>query len=351
MLSEARLRFLGGSQNHSSHRSCNHESPGRPVFTGMNKLAAHDINSFRTAQELSSSEPAQLKRTIADLEARIMEQDSLIAQQNEGILSLSQELQQKEDELRAVKKMGGKPDQGLYDIPEGFEHFLEKERLEKANKKMEALIDEFEDGFWTLFSEQRQGLEGCLKALEQLPSTPETKSLYVRVKKEWQAIEAAKKRGIISPVNALRQLADLERATVTFILGRPRLSLTTVETWRAEVLREAFVTDRKLKQLTTNDSIRIISAKEERKIYREQGLRAMRRAASLFPDKVNFEKRGKAARLIKIEEGFSANLAHRCMITVCYIIYACHSLLQSSGELPEGVVCTLGGIFRDTMAF
>ena len=195
MLSEACLRFLGGSQNHSTHRSCIHESRDGLEFSGMNKLAAHDINSFRTAQELSSSEPAQLKRTIAELEARIMEQDSLIAQQNEGILSLSQELQQKKDELHAIKKMGGKPDQGLYDIPEGFEHFLEKERLEKANKKMEALIDEFEDGFWTLFSEQRQGLDECLKALEQLPSTPETKSLYAHVKKEWQAIEAAKKTG------------------------------------------------------------------------------------------------------------------------------------------------------------
>ena len=173
----------------------------------MNKLAAHNINSFRTAQELSSSEPAKLKRTIAELEARISMQDILIAQQNEDILSQSQELQQKKDELHAIKKMGGKPDQEHYDIPEGFENFLEKERLEKANKKMEALIDEFEDGFWTLLSERRQGLDECLKALEQLPSTPETKSLYAHVKKEWQAIEAAKKRGIISPVNALRQLA------------------------------------------------------------------------------------------------------------------------------------------------
>jgi len=221
----------------------------------------------------------------------------------------------------------------------------------KANKKMEALIEEFQDGFWTLFSEQRQGLDECLKALEQLPAAPESKSLYAHVKKEWQAIEMAKKRNIITPVNALRQLADLERSVVTFILGRPRLSLTTVETWRAEILMEAFVTDRKLKQLTTNDSIRIISAKEERKIYREQGLRAMRRAASLFPDKIKFEKKGKAARITKINEGFGTNLAHRCMITVCYMICYCHSLLQSFDELPEGLVCTIGGIFRDTMTF
>ena len=214
---------------------------------------------------------------------------------------------------------------------------------------MEALIEEFEEGFWTLFTDQRQGLEECLKALGQLPATPETKSLYARVKKEWQAIEAAKKRGTISPVNALRQLADLERAVVTFILGRPKLSLTTVETWRAEVLQEAFVTDSKLKSLSTNDSIRIISTREEKKIFREQGLRAMRRAASLFPDKIKFEKKGKAARIIKTGEGL--NLAHRYIITVCYMICLCNSLLQSFGELPDGVVCTLGGIFRDTMAF
>jgi hypothetical protein len=313
----------------------------------MNQIVVPDINSFRTAQELSSSEPAQLKRTIAELETRIMEQDSLIAQQNEGIENLAHRIKQRELELIDIKKTRSKTSQGLDNALEGFE----MEKLEKSNKKMEALIDEFQDGFWTLFSEQRQGLEECLRSLELLPATPETKSLYAHVKKEWQAIEAAKKRNIITPVNALRQLADLERSVVTFILGRPRLSLTTVETWRAEVLMEAFVTDRKLKQLTTNDSIRIISAKEERKIYREQGLRAMRRATSLFPDKVKFEKKGKAARIIKINERFGTNLAQRCIITVCYMICYCYSLLQSFDELPEGLVCTLGGIFRDTMTF
>ena len=317
----------------------------------MNKLAAQDINAFRTAQELSSSEPAQLKRIIAELEARVQEQDILIAQQNEGYLSLAQRLQQKKDELHAIKTIRSKPDQGLFDIPEGFKQSLEKEKLERANKNMEALIEEFEEGFWTLFSGQRHGLEECLKALEQLPATPETKGLYARVKKEWQAIEAAKKRNIITPVNALRQLADLERAVVSFVLDRPKLSLTTAEVFRAEVLREAFVTDSKLKSLSTNDSIRTISAKEEKKVYREQALRAMRRAASLFPDMIKFEKRAKAARIIKIGEGLGANLALRCMITVCYMIYACNSLLQSFDELPEEAICTLGGIFRDIMAF
>jgi uncharacterized coiled-coil protein SlyX len=351
LLSEACCESLGGSQNHNAVRSCNHESRNWLGFTGMNKVAAHNINSFRTAQELSSNKPAHLKRTIAELEARIMEQDSLIAQQNGGIENLAHRLKQRELELIDIKKMRDKPGQGPNNTPDDFNHYLEKTKLEKANQNMEALIQEFEEGFWTLFSEQRQGLEECLKALGQLPATPETKSLYARVKTEWKAIDAAKKRGIISPVNALRQLGDLERAVVTFILSRPKLSLTTVETWRAEVLQEAFVTDSKLKSLSTNDSIRIISTREEKKIYREQGLRAMRRAASLFPDMIKFEKKGKAARIIKIGEARGTNLAHRCMITVCYAICYCHSLLQSFGELPYGGFCTLGGIFRDTMAF
>ena len=102
---------------------------------------------------------------------------------------------------------------------------LEQEKLARANRSMEALIEDFQEGFWTLFSEQRQGLEECLAALEQLPATAETKRLYSRVKRQWKAIETAKKRNTITPVNALRQLADLERGVVTFILGRPKPAL------------------------------------------------------------------------------------------------------------------------------
>ena len=319
----------------------------------MNKLALHNINAFRTAQELSSSEPAQLKRTIEELEARIMEQDGLIAQQNEELQNLARGLEEREHELEEIERAGSKKGAGpaRSSSPESILQSLEKERLEKANRDMEALIEDFREGFWTLFSEQRQGLEECLAALEQLPATAETRSLYTRVKRQWKAIEAAKKRNTITPVNALRQLADLERGVVTFILGRPKLTLTTVETFRAGVLLEAFETDRRLKSLSTNESMRSISAKEERKIYREQALRAMRRAASLFPDKVRFEKKGRAARLIRAGEEPGRNAALRCIITVCYIHCYCHNLLQSFGEQPEEVICTLGGIFREIFAF
>ena len=296
----------------------------------MIKLVRQDINSFRTAQELSSSEPAQLRRTIAELEDRIREQDALIAQQNDGLEDLAQKLSQREGELHDIQMIRSKSDHGLYDNLDSLRYFAEKERLEKANRKMEALIEEFEEGFWTLFSEQRQGLEECLKALEQLPATAETNSLYARVKKEWQAIESAKKRNIITPVNALRQLADLERSVVTFILGRPKLTLTTIETFRAGVLLEAFVTDPKLKSLSTSDSLRTISAREERKIYREQALRAMRRAACMFPDKIKFEKRGKAARIVKAEADSKVNWACRCIITICYMMVYYYNLLLIS---------------------
>jgi len=187
----------------------------------MNKLALHNINAFRTAQELASSEPAQLKRTIEELEARIMEQDGLIAQQNEGLQNLARRLEEREHELKEIKKAGSRMEAGpaTSSSPESILQSLEKERLEKANRNTEALIEDFQEGFWTLFSEQRQGLEECLAALEQLPATAETRSLYARVKRQWKAIEAAKKRNTITPVNALRQLADLERGVVTFILG------------------------------------------------------------------------------------------------------------------------------------
>lgn len=319
----------------------------------MIKLALHNINAFRTAQDLSSSEPAQLKRTIEELEARIMEQDGLIAQQNEELQNLVGRLEEREHELEEIKGAGSRMGTGpaTSSSSASILQSLEKEKLEKANRNMEALIEDFQEGFWTLFSEQRQGLEECLAALEQLPATAETKSLYSRVKRQWKAIEAAKKRNTITPVNALRQLADLERGVVTFILGRPKLTLTTVETFRAGVLLEAFETDRRLKSLSTNESMRSISAKEERRIYREQALRAMRRAASLFPDKVRFEKKGRAARLIRAEEELGRNAALRCIITICYIHCHCHNLLQSFGEQPEEVICTLGGIIREIIAF
>ena len=106
----------------------------------MNKLALHNINAFRTAQELSSSEPAQLRRTIDELEARIMEQDGLIAQQNEELQKLARRLEEREHELEEIERAGSRMETGpsRSSSPESILQSLEKERLEKANRNMEA---------------------------------------------------------------------------------------------------------------------------------------------------------------------------------------------------------------------
>ncbi|RPH73282.1 hypothetical protein EHM76_05510, partial [bacterium] len=54
------------------------------------KLAADTINAFRSGQELASSEPAELKKTIAELEARIREQNSLLGQKDDYIDAILQ---------------------------------------------------------------------------------------------------------------------------------------------------------------------------------------------------------------------------------------------------------------------
>ena len=100
----------------------------------MNKLALHNINAFRTAQELSSSEPTQLKRTIEELEVRIMEQDGLIAQQNEGLQKLARGLEEREHELEEIRGAGSKKGAALARSSSSASilQSLEKEKLEKA---------------------------------------------------------------------------------------------------------------------------------------------------------------------------------------------------------------------------
>jgi hypothetical protein len=54
----------------------------------MVKLAAVTINSFRSAAELSRAEPAQLKRTIRDLELQIESYRNVIERQADHIREL-----------------------------------------------------------------------------------------------------------------------------------------------------------------------------------------------------------------------------------------------------------------------
>ena len=64
------------------------------------------VGAFRTAAELTSHEPAQLRRTIEDQDARINEQDGLIEQQ----LQYIQELEQKLERLQQPHPRANVPD-------------------------------------------------------------------------------------------------------------------------------------------------------------------------------------------------------------------------------------------------
>ncbi|VVB64969.1 Uncharacterised protein [uncultured archaeon] len=94
--------------------------------------------------------------------------------------------------------------------------------LETENRYMENLLSDFEDGFWSFFYAQKERLKEDLDLLAKLPATHETKSLHFRVKKESQAIMAARVQHKITSVNALKQLSELEgRSSVSSYPGQP----------------------------------------------------------------------------------------------------------------------------------
>lgn len=265
----------------------------------MKGLDPESINSFRCARELCGSEPAQLKRTIEELEARVREQDTLIFQKDQYIDELSQELVKRKNQLFELEHARSKP--GLYPIPDGLKVKVRMDALEKENLYMENLISDFEDGFWNLFYAQRERLKEYLGMLAKLPATPETKSLHARVRKESLAIMAARAQHKITPVNALRQLAELEGPVIQFILSRPALTFTRSEVYRGEVLLENMKIS-KAKCLTGPQATKILVEREEKPVSRAMTQRAMRRAAKLHPDLVKHEKRKGVSRLVLIEE-------------------------------------------------
>ncbi len=272
----------------------------------MQKVAPETICAFRSAADLSSKEPAQLRRTIEELEARIREQDDLLAQKTSYIIELELKLQEREGQLYELETARSDPGKGIHPLPNGFELKVKMDRLEKSNKEMERTLDGLQDSFWDLYETELDSIRASLKAVEQMPATSESKSLYSRANKEFQGIVSAKKRNAVSPVNALRQLADLERGIIAFIINRPSLTFIRAEHYRGEVLIEALYRDPKKTSLYTSVACQILSEREDKIITPKQALRAMRRAAGYHSDKVKFEmgprRRG---RLCKIgnEEG------------------------------------------------
>ena len=241
-------------------------------------FATPTVGAFRTAAELSSHEPVQLRRTIEDLEARICAQDELIDQQLQYICKL-----EAKQERQQTSGLGARGE-------DNFNLLAQISDLKEKNKRLEEAQEHLQDDFDSLFQAQLENLTNSLEVLEKLPANPEAKNLYTRAKKQSQAIERAKDLGHASPLNALRQMADLEKEIVLFITDRPLLTFTRSDRYRAEVLLATL--DRDRKPLSTSEATRILGEVEEKSIDRTQALRAMRWAANYHPDQVKFELRG-----------------------------------------------------------
>ena len=259
----------------------------------MDELEGHTLSAFRTGLELSSKEPAQLRRTIEELERQIQEKDY----NNQFLIDENNDLK------RVIVEQTGDIQKLTEDKKIWYGNFQNMKRLERAsNIDYDAIIEDFEDGFSALYHESVTRIGEYLDSLKKMPESPEIKSLFARVKHEVRAINLAKSKAQISPVNALRQLTDLETAIVKFIIDRPRLRITRVEVYRAEILLEVLAQDRNMKSISGPEAIKILAAREERPIFRSQAIRAMRRAALLRADRARFEVKRKKSYLIKIGE-------------------------------------------------
>ena len=110
----------------------------------MVKLAAVTINSFRSAAELSRAEPAQLKRTIRDLEMQIESFRNVIERQADHIREL---------------------EAGL-----GLEHG-EKAGQSASSSELELKLEQYAGAFIE-FYEAQDLISEALGYLQQLPATP-----------------------------------------------------------------------------------------------------------------------------------------------------------------------------------
>jgi myosin heavy subunit len=240
-------------------------------------LALQTLASMRTAADLCSNEPAQLRRTIEELEGRISSQDDLIERQLQYIHELEEKLERLQETRSEVN-------------PDNLNLRGEISNLKERNKRLEEAQERLQDGFDMLFHVQIDNLENSLEMLVKLPASPESKSLYARCKKQSQAVKRAKELGRASPLNSLRLMADLESEIIQFIIGRPLLTFTRSDRYRAEVLLSTLSRD--AKPISTLEAARILGEAESKTIDPKQALRAMRWAANSHPDQAKFEKRG-----------------------------------------------------------
>lgn len=268
----------------------------------MAEVSSDSIIFFRSAADLATSEPSQLRRTIEELEARIEEQNKVLLQQAEAIQHLNARINEKDSQLRFIEKKAVNGEHPPHS--DSFKETLRTKKLQQDNERMSTLIDEMEDGFWHAYSAMLENVDASLEALSQLPATSDSTSMYSRAKKEVAGIKRAKAACQISPVNALRQLADVEHGIIKYIISRPTLTFRRAEHYRAEFLIKTLGNNPKIRAIKSPEAAKILSAAEEKPISSKQARRAMTWAARLHPDKVMLNKRGFGAgnswRLCKI---------------------------------------------------
>jgi len=221
----------------------------------MVKLAAVTINSFRSAAELSRAEPAQLKRTIEDLEMQIESYRNVIERQADHIRELEAGL-----DLEHGEKVG-------QSIP---------------SSELELKLEQYASAFIELYEAQQDLISEALGNLQQLPATPQARELAGRLRAMPSRLRNARIRKQIDPFLAYAELQELSTEAMHFIWQHPKAaSPLKVEVFRAQILLESLHNG--VSSLGTQEVIKSLTMVEGRKIDRKQALRAMRLAAKLYP--------------------------------------------------------------------
>jgi len=221
----------------------------------MVKLAAVTINSFRSAAELSRAEPAQLKRTIRDLELQIESFRNVIERQADHIREL---------------------EAGL-----GLEHG-EKAGQSASSSELELKLEQYAGSFIELYEAQQELISEALGYLQQLPATPQARELAGRLRTMPGRLRNARIRKQIDLFQAYAELQELSAKAMRFIWQHPKAAAPLkVEVFRALILLESLHNG--VNSLDTQEVIKSLTMVEGRKIDRKQALRAMRQAVKLDP--------------------------------------------------------------------
>jgi hypothetical protein len=227
-----------------------------------------------------------LERTIADLEEAIRHKDLLIATQESVIEAMEAQAQESSTKVPISYCVSTNQDQ--------FQLLAQISDLKTRNQKLEAIFEELQDGFESLLDVQKESVAAGLQTLSELPSTPKIKGLYARINKQAGAIVAARTACKVSPISALRQMADLQQELSRFLVSRPMMTYTKSERYRSGVLLAALARD--AKRITTQEAARVLGENEGVKIGPKQALRAMRFAAQHKPDLAKFQPRGQGKK-------------------------------------------------------